>query len=379
MKIIKSCTIILFLSFVLLGCSDSDSPKTDEEPDYEYVDHLNVIETIYTIADEFNLKVICDLNLSGGAHYPSGNPTEIIKETNIYTESFYKRFGNHPSFWGWYVNNEINPIENSDQAQSTFWRTIWKGLVDKCHEVAPGSKVTISPFFLLDVAGHRGFKYLEPQEYKEWWYNTLIATGIDIIMLQDSGAEHLSFFTLAEREAFFKAFADACNEAQKELWVNVESAQVEARDWDHALEMERAKQKDWTFTEIDWLAQKLDLASKYGKKIVNWGYYPMMNPVETLSGMTVEDIDLQQIDQSMRKENYEAYKSYMETIPVGIPSGSLTQPKINGTLWYLAGNAYMLNESELKAAIRKDIEYQKNAGFDMLWLVNTSAYFQRVL
>ena len=66
-----------------------------------------------------------------------------------------------------------------------------------------------------------------------------IRRGIDIVMLQDSGAEHLSFFTLAEREAFYKAFYNACRRTGKELWGNIETAEILARDWEHALEMER--------------------------------------------------------------------------------------------------------------------------------------------
>jgi len=373
--------ILIFTLFVLIlcGCSD-DSPEKEpeKEPEYEFVDQLGVIDMIYSVADELDMKVISDVDLTGGNLYPSGNVDELIKKCNIYTTYYYEKYGNHSSFWGWYLNNEINPIENSDHTQSAFWRAIWKAVVSKCHELAPGSKVTISPFILLDKEGHRGFKYLEPSEYEEWWYNTLKETGIDIIMLQDSGAEHLSFFTLEEREPFFAAFASACSRAGKELWLNVESAQVEAENWEHALQMEREGNRAWKFTPIEWLGQKLDLAAKYGTQIVNWGYFPMMNPLQTPSGMTVEDIDGQIVDLSGRKANYNAYKTYMENIPDIIPEGRLTSPKINGTLWYLAGNAYGLGGQALKDAIRLDIEKQKEAGFELLWLVNTPAHFRNI-
>lgn len=385
----NSIYILLLLMFTFTACSDSDKdsePKPnppevggeDEDIVYEYVDFMNVIETIYTVADELGMKVISDLNLKGGGLYPSADKDQLIKDSNSYTGAFHKKFGEHASFWGWYIDTEINPIENSDVAQSAFWRTIWKALVTKCHAVAPESKVTISPFILLDKEGHRGFKYLQPEEYETWWYNTLVETGIDIIMLQDSGAEHLSFFTLDEREPFFKAFSNACTRAEKELWLNVESAQVEARDWEHAMEMEWGKSKVWGFTEIEWLEQKLKLASKYGNKIMNWGYFPMMNPADPLSGMTVRDIDFFEVDLSETKDNYNAYKTYAEALVSTILEGSLTQPKINGTLWYLTGNDFFLKEEDLKKALRKDIEHQKNAGFEFLWLVNTPAYFQVV-
>ena len=62
------------------------------------------------------------------------------------------------------------------------------------------SIVTISPFFLLDKDGLRGFEYLAPSEYEEWWGTTLSETGIDILMLQDSGEHRL--FSLTERAPF---------------------------------------------------------------------------------------------------------------------------------------------------------------------------------
>ena len=117
----------------------------------------------------------------------------------------------------------------------------------------------------------------------------------------------------------------------------------------------------------------------YGSRIVNWGYFPMMNPVEMLSGMTVEDIDNQYVDCSSRLENYNLYKDYIQDLSESESKleDYLTLPKIDGTLWYLAGNKYQLTNEKLVEAIRKDIENQKNAGFSILWLVNTSAYFQK--
>jgi hypothetical protein len=368
----KKNTWCIFLCIIILATHIScvDNKKKTKKN----VDEVDLLEMIYTIADEQNMLVISDINLSGGDLYGKSTTDELIKKGNLYIEQYNEQYGNHPSFWGWYLNNEINPIENSDHEQSSFWRTVWKSIVYKCHTVKPNSKVTISPFFLLDKKSWRGFKYLPPSEYEEWWYNTMKEAGIDILMLQDSGAEHLSFFTLEDRKPFFRAFANACERAGKEFWLNVETGQVKARDWRHALNMEKEHNKEWAFTGISWLIQKINLAAEYATGLVNWGYYPLMNPVEN-TAVTLVDIDGQSVDLSQRKTSYIAYKNYVKNISDIIPEGKFTQPKLNGTLWFLPVDVKHLSKSELGKAVKLEIKNQKEIGFNLLWLCNTPSYF----
>lgn len=364
-------SIYLFILFsVCMFCTSCTSKKNKETNNRD----ADVLEMIYSIADELNMKVMCDIDLRGGDLYQKSTVEELTQNSDKYIEAYYKQYGHHTSFWGWYLNNEINPIENSDHEQSAFWRTIWKSIVDKCHAVAPGTKTTISPFFLLDKESLRGFKYQEPKEYEEWWYHTMKESGIDILMLQDSGAEHLSFYTLDDRRPFFQAFANACRKAGKEFWVNVETGQVEAKDWPHALKMEKEFNRDWAFTEMDWLKQKMDLAAEYGTGIINWGYYPLMTPAKEHSVLTIQDIDGQPVDLSKRKANYDAYKAYVQTVSETIPAGKLTQPKLNGTLWFLPPLVDQ-DKEELKKTVRQEIMDQKNLGFTFLWICNTPNHF----
>lgn len=265
------------------------------------------LEVIYHLADEKDLKVIVSLNKGGGHWFGRIRPETLIAETVRFVREVHERYGHHKSFYGWYLNHEINPIHPSEEAPSAFWRQVWKGIVTECHRVAPGSIVTISPFFLLDKERKRGFKYLTPTEYEQWWSRTLKETGIDVIMLQDSG-EHVAFFTLEDREPFFAAFARACESAGKALWINVESAQIEVSDWQRYLDLEKLGSKEpqagimpWKATSMDWLEQKLRLAARYGTGIVNWGYYPFMDP-NPVSGPYVKSAP----------QAYEVYKIYYE-------------------------------------------------------------------
>lgn len=356
------------------GAKESkDNGKTT--PKHEWSDKHDTIESIYSIADEFGMKVICDINLKGGGLYP-GNPEYLAAKAGLDAEAFAEAFGHHSSFWGWYLDNEINPLRESDTEKTRFWRTLWKGIADKCHSVAPGSKVTIAPFFILDKYGKRNvWPYYEPQEYAAWWEKTLKETGIDVLMLQDSGAEHLSIFTLADREPFLSATAQACANAGAEFWVDLESAQVFCKDWDDAMSQERGGRKDWRYTGLEWLKDKLNLAAKYATNIVNWGYYPVMNPLTDNSGLTPTDIDGFSVDLNEANANYAAYKEYALSLPETVPAGLKCIPKINGTLWWLVPNSKNLSTGELYNALRREIRGQRNAGMQYIWIVNAYGSF----
>ena len=261
----------------------------------------DTLNTIYRIADAKGMKVIVDL--PQGGWYGKNPAEEVIAAATRGAGDLHRRYGDHASFYGWYLNYEINPIRPGDTDESAFWRRVWKAITAECHRLAPGSVVTISPFFLLDEPRRRGFVYLTPEQYAEWWGTTLKETGIDVIMLQDSG-EHLAFFTLEQRQPFWAAVARASREAGAQFWLNVESGEADVKDWDEYLALEAEKRIPWRFTPIDWLEQKLQLAARYSDGIVNWGYFPFMDPhrssSETAFGSTPDQA----------QAAYAAYKAY---------------------------------------------------------------------
>ncbi|HPO14760.1 MAG TPA: DUF4434 domain-containing protein [Candidatus Hydrogenedentes bacterium] len=261
---------------------------------------LDIVETVYALADARGMHVIADLPVGGW--YGKAAAEAMITELSGYAGKFHARYGKHSSFYGWYLNHEINPIAPEDAEQSAFWRNVWRTVTETCHTIAPGSVVTISPFFLLDEPRRRGFIYLTPQQYADWWGKTLSETGIDILMLQDSG-EHLSFLTLAQREPFWTAVAEACHTAGAQFWLNVESGEADVPDWETYLTLEAEKKVPWRFTPMDWLREKLELASKYADSIINWGYFPYMDP-HPLHASTNQESD----------RSYRSYRSYFEKI-----------------------------------------------------------------
>lgn len=297
------------VGFDLLWIFNTPKLMQDAIKNQENGQPRDVLKMVFEIADEHGMRVTVDLPKVGW--YGETSREDMVAITHKYISSFHERYGSHPSFYGWYLNYEINPIHPKELEKSNFWRYVWKEAVAECHRIVSESVVAISPFFLLDKENLRGFTYLEPGVYEQWWSKTLEETKIDILMLQDSG-EHLKFYTLEQREPFFAAFSRACHKAGTKFWLNVETGEVDISNWDEYLTLERKALSlgentpttfnsvcPWRFTPIDWLEKKLHLAAMYGESIINWGYYPFMAP-NPIHGLDIEG----------RLQAYHDYKTY---------------------------------------------------------------------
>jgi hypothetical protein len=372
--VIVSGFAFMTLSVLIFSCKTASKQQSRSNPDsVNYTkSHADLLGIIYSLADKKGMKVISDIGTPAGAWYGKISAEKMADSMRRYIDHYNARYGSHKSFWGWYLNHEINPLKPGETAPSVFWRTVWKAAVEECHKVKPESVVTISPFFLLDKDALRGFEYLQPVVYEKWWTETLKETGIDILMLQDSGAGHLSFFSLDERKPFLAAFANACKQAGCKFWVNVETGQVDAKNWPDAITMERNRQKKWVFTPIDWLEQKLELASEYGEGIINWGYFPLMNPVKDDGPWPAGEVDGQLISFAGQKKAYEDYLAYYKKVPKKISGNAKCRPIIRGTLWMLQMNYTGWSEKKLRDVLTQQIDAQKAAGFDVLWITNTA-------
>ena len=78
----------------------------------------DVLEMIFQIADENNMRVIVDLPQAGW--YGKTAPQQMIDRSMAHIKRFFERYGRHRSFYGWYLNYEINPISPSEQDESRF-------------------------------------------------------------------------------------------------------------------------------------------------------------------------------------------------------------------------------------------------------------------
>lgn len=209
---------------------------------------------------------------------------EELSTNRRVVERLAERYGRHPNFAGWYIPHEIYVVWGK---QADYITGLYAGLSRICKQAAPQAKVVVSPFFILDREGYLGdFRFAEPAEYESFWYELLRQTQIDVVALQDSG-EHLSCYTMEQRQPFFAAMKRACTRAGKTLWINIETGELHVesladyeRKFGRKTHVNDAKtQRHWRVVPPDKLRRKLALARAFADTTITWGYREYWDPM----------------------------------------------------------------------------------------------------
>ena len=237
------------------------------------------LKTLLDLCARRKVQVILDTGTGRGVWYRDFDPKREIETCGKNVMRIAERFGGHPAFFAWYIPHEIY-MTWGNTAQ---FEALYGGLVKLCRK-ACDLPVTLSPFFILDRAKVFGnFRFNEPDEYREYWAKMIRKTGIDVIMLQDSG-EHFSYVTMEQRRPFFQAMRDACRASGARLWGNVETAEFDCPSIEEYVKRYgrvhhgTVKNAPWRPVPIERLKRKLDLAAEYSERIVTWGYREFCRP-----------------------------------------------------------------------------------------------------
>lgn len=231
------------------------------------------------LCDKNQFKVILDTGFSGNWYVSLDLKQELdLCHRNI--SEIGSCLANHPAFYAWYIPHEIYMCwDNMD----TYIQQLYPALVEAC-KTAAGLPVTVSPFFILDRTKVFGnFRFNEPKEYQEYWRRLIRRSGLDIIMLQDSG-EHFSYVTDEQRRPFFTAMSEACRQAGARLWGNVEVAEMACDSIEEYVRLygrvhhSKAKGITWRPVPLPRLKTKLALATGFSERIVSWGYQQFCRP-----------------------------------------------------------------------------------------------------
>jgi len=240
------------------------------------------MEAFFAEADRRGLSIYLDTLSAPNWWTLTDSAPEIARARNR-VEALAHRYGNHPSFTGWYIPYELYVMWD---APAELITTLYRDISAACKQVSPAKPVMISPFFILDQAGYLGsFRWASPAEYQQFWTTLLPQTRVDIVALQDSG-EHLSCYTLSERRPFLAAMKAACESAHKKFWINIEVGELGVESLSaytnrfgyktHVNDPKTAPA--WRAVAPDKLRQKIELAGDYTDTAISWGYQQFIRP-----------------------------------------------------------------------------------------------------
>ena len=240
------------------------------------------MEAFFDEADRRGLSIYVD-TLAAPDWWTLSDPAPEIARARTLVEALARRYGNHPSFTGWYIPYELYVMWD---APAELIKALHRDISAACKHVSPDKPVMISPFFILDQAGYLGsFRWASPAEYQQFWTALLQQSQVDIVALQDSG-EHLSCYTLDERRPFLAAMKAACETARKKFWMNIEVAELAVESLaaytnrfgykTHVNDSRTAAA--WRAVAPDKLRQRLALAGDYTDTAISWGYQQFIRP-----------------------------------------------------------------------------------------------------
>lgn len=251
-------------------------PKAMEEPAPNRVDD---IELMYQQCDRRNMKLIIATGTTPQWFHIMQMPDEALKN-KAWIDEIFRRYGHHKSFAGWYIDYEFSIRKDNLGA---MLHELFRDIVIYCKEKTPDLPVVASPFFIPPTTTsimHPG--HPDPQEYYHYWSELIAYSKVDVISLQDNGAQHLSFFDTSITEPYIAAVAQACQENNCRFWGNVETGELEIESaeaftarFGPESSVNRPECKSlWRPVPIDRLQQKLEVMSKYSEYNLSWGYQP---------------------------------------------------------------------------------------------------------
>jgi hypothetical protein len=209
------------------------------------------LESVLSAADKYHIKFFI-----GGGFYGEWTDPHIItdpvasQKRLLAIEELAKRYGHHPSFYGWYWPNEaeINPYYSEE----------FIGYVNTCSKLArslsPKLKIMIAPY---------GTRVAKPDDE---YVRQLDKMDVDIVAYQDEVGVRKS--KVSETSAFYEGLRKAHNRASKaRIWADVEVFEFEGKVYDSAL----------LPASFERVQKQLEAVSPWVDTILIYQYQGMMN------------------------------------------------------------------------------------------------------
>jgi hypothetical protein len=217
-------------------------------------------ETILSYADDHGMRVFIGL-----AHADIWRPRlrdsryldRSAARSNEVADEAWRRYGNHRSFAGWYLPQEIRDAVYSPDQISDL-RAFFKRLGDHCRTLSGGKPVAVAPAIM-------GLIHVDA--FTRAYTSLLSGSGINIVILQDGvGARGWNEGLEARVVPYFLAMRDACRASGAEMWSDIEI-------------FEKGESSSGRIpTSIERIRRQFDAESSYVATFVMFDFFHYMSP-----------------------------------------------------------------------------------------------------
>ena len=207
-------------------------------------------DLIFNEANKRKMKVFLGMYISNLC-WNNGDYKGEIEKNKLYMKEVLERYGDIPSFAGWYIPHETG--FNDCNIKETMG-----GLVAMCKDKTPDKQTLISPFFMgKDVFSSS----LTPEQTFDVWNDIWEKCGqdIDICAFQDGTVK------LSDLDRYIKQAKMVCDKYNIKLWSNVET-------------FERDVRSQFFPIPFDILRKKIEIATTYVEKMITFEFSHFLSP-----------------------------------------------------------------------------------------------------
>jgi hypothetical protein len=234
------------------------------------IKEVHVLPAILDAAKVTNMKIHVGLFncIHGWFGKSSAQLVQQIQTEEIaIARDLISQYGNHPALAGWYISPEIMYFLHGRTLQLDMNRFL-SGITQVLKEATPNLPIGISPGSTLPKGN--------PEPVIQFWKNTLLNSGVDLLYPQDAVGQLVNFPDKAEK--LWKFWNKIAQETQQKLWANCES--FERTSFNPPNPFDAA-----SFPRLHW---QLAAASPYVDRIVCWECMYFLNSNGAIGGNKLE-------------------------------------------------------------------------------------------
>jgi hypothetical protein len=209
----------------------------------------DMLELYLSLADQRRLKVYVG-TYDTGLHWRCNDWRSEIEEGLPYIDEIWERYGQHPSFYGWYMSHEGDQRHDMPR--------IWKPLISHIKKIGAAKPILISPRYAAEK--YRGPSLSPPQHARYTEY--LLGEMEGLINHAAYMDGHCHFKDL---KAYVEPTAEVCARFKIDFWANVETFD---------------RDMPWRFPPLEWvkLKYKMDTQAPYASKMITFEAPHFLSP-----------------------------------------------------------------------------------------------------